>query len=362
MAPFDRKRQVTTPANDQPSAKRSHSTLDFDNSMNPVRRTVTGVLIPLEQGIAFPTEEDEFVDAHEAQDDLADGGADGAESMGEGDDEAVRLGGHSKQSLDDGDAEEDDDDLFKSTFGIDASQANRREVEEDEYDSDDSTGTGTKLSAKVRGKQPATEYDIVQADHTGTCNGRPGESTPALSSQGVKVDTSKSPSSFANYDKNTSRSTATPAPPPVQKDINPDKDLSWPLRTHKKFHDRAVQLIPRLELPAHRYWIGVLNVDKKPQYAKEEKHFTWMKGNRVITVETIWNTYQMTTMTDGFVLLLGGVERVDFKDKCAELDYFNDRKIIFQAVLEDDPAAKGREVSEGCIPPASDPTKVIEID
>ncbi|KAK5124456.1 hypothetical protein LTR85_001673 [Meristemomyces frigidus] len=354
MAPLDRKRQAAAPADNQPPAKRSHSSLNFDTSMNLIRRTATGVVIPLAQAINYNTEEDDFVEAHETQDDLADGVADGAESMGGDDGDATSSSSR--------DVEEDDDDLFKSTFGKAASQPSLHEDYDDDDDSDDSRGVSTKSSAKAKGKLPVTDYDFVKAEHTDTCKRSPAASTPPPGSHKVKAEASKSPSSFANYDNTTRHSTATPAPPPVKKEINPDKDMSWPLRTHKRFHDKAVQLIPRLELAAHRYWIGVLHVDRKPQNAREEKHFTWMKGNCLITVETIWHECRAKMMDDEFVLLLGGVERVDLTDRCEELDYFNDKKIIFQAVKETDPAAKGREISEGIIPPLpQDPTKVIEI-
>ena len=74
-----------------------------------------------------------------------------------------------------------------------------------------------------------------------------------------------------------------------------------------------------------------------------------MKGNRVTTVETVWNTYYQTTAIDNFVLLLG-YEKVDFKDRMEELDYFNCKKIIFRAVDEKHQDAKGREICEGVIP------------
>lgn len=367
MAPISHKRHAITPADYQPSPKRSQSSPNFDTSMNLIRRTATGVAIPLQQAISYPIEDDDFVDAHEAQDDLADGGADGTESAEEGEEHGKTLSRRKNEQLDNADDEDDDDDdesdgdLFHKTFGKPAHQTSRDEDEEDDCDSDDTHGSETKRSAKGKGKQRTAHYTIVKAEHTDGCSGSPGALTPPRAQRDVKTEISKSPSSYAKDDGNKRRPTA-PAPPNGPKEINPEKDMTWPLRTHKRLHDKAVQLIPRLELAPQRYWIGVLNIDKKPQHAKEEKHFTWMKGNRVITVETIWHSYQTARMTDGFVLLLGGVDRVDFKTKCEELDYFNDKKIIFQAVYETDPIAKGRELSEGCIPPPPpDPTNVIEI-
>jgi hypothetical protein len=59
--------------------------------------------------------------------------------------------------------------------------------------------------------------------------------------------------------------------------------------------------------------------------------------------------YQRSTATEDFVILLG-YERVEFTDCVEELDWFGEKKVIFRAVMETHPDAKGRELSEGIIP------------
>ena len=90
-----------------------------------------------------------------------------------------------------------------------------------------------------------------------------------------------------------------------------------------------------------------------------------MKGNRLTTVETVWHMYQQTTATEQFTLLLGH-EKLELEDKVEELDYFNDKKIMFRAVGQNDPDAKGRKLCEFVVPKESAAKKVsrevIEID
>ena len=362
-SPSSLKRQGATLRYDQPPAKRQQSTLDFDTNMRPVRRTVTGVLIPLNQGITLPAEhEEEFVDAPEEQDHLADGGGDVMDVVTDQREDDVDVQ-HSEGGEDD--EEDDDDDLFAKAFGNVDKRPPQEDDSEDENagneddDSDDSRGVATKLSAKAKGKQRATDYDFVKYEHTDDCNGARSASTPP-GSPTIKPEISKTPS-IPDYGADARRSTSTaplvaPQQPPQPKEANLERDQSRALKFHRKFHDKAYQLRPRLPLASHRYWIGVLNVDRKPINAKDEKHFTWMKGNRFTTVATVWHTYQTTTMTDGFVLLLGGVENVDFKDRCEELDYFNDKFVLFRAVDAKDPVSKGTELGAGC------PPVVIQID
>lgn len=42
---------------------------------------------------------------------------------------------------------------------------------------------------------------------------------------------------------------------------------------------------------------------------------------------------------------------MDFKDKCEDLDQFNDKFVLFRAVDKHDPLAKPKEVGRDCPPP-----------
>ena len=108
---------------------------------------------------------------------------------------------------------------------------------------------------------------FVATEHTKGCTSPPGPSTP--------------PPEKSQKSRSSSAQLTGPRPP------NAQKDLSWNLRRLKKFYFRAKELIPRLPLAEHRYWIGVLNVGKNPDNFKCEKDFIWMKGNRKTTVETV---------------------------------------------------------------------------
>lgn len=146
-----------------------------------------------------------------------------------------------------------------------------------------------------------------------------------------------------------------PVPP------NPDKDLCKNLIEFEKFKNRAVDLIPCLPLAEKRYWIGVLHENVRTKTVKNETDFLWMKGNRLTTVSTVWYTYSTTTASEGFVLLLGH-QRPGFNDRMEELDYFNEKKIIFRAMNEKSAFAKGKEMCEGVIPPEIVQSEVIELD
>ena len=117
-----------------------------------------------------------------------------------------------------------------------------------------------------------------------------------------------------------------------------------------------------MPLAPHRYWIGVLNIDANATTFHQEKHFTWMKGNRVTTIETIWNTYATMAATEDFVLLLGGVEKVQEKDCMEELDYFNDKRIMLRAVKKGTPEAKGKLLGGDLVPRVVKNVEVMEID
>jgi hypothetical protein len=46
-------------------------------------------------------------------------------------------------------------------------------------------------------------------------------------------------------------------------------------------HAKAKGVLPNLEIPAKRYWIGVLHHDKSPEEQLSESDFQWMKAHAV---------------------------------------------------------------------------------
>ncbi|EME81142.1 uncharacterized protein MYCFIDRAFT_176455 [Pseudocercospora fijiensis CIRAD86] len=116
------------------------------------------------------------------------------------------------------------------------------------------------------------------------------------------------------------------------------RDLGKSLRAFQKFHTRVLHLIPRLpnwsSLPARRYWIAVLHMDRKPTSSSlSEKDFLWMKGNRFSTISTIWNSYQTRSMCDpeDFVLVSRG-EVLGMEVKAEELDWFGEKLVVLRAM------------------------------
>ena len=55
--------------------------------------------------------------------------------------------------------------------------------------------------------------------------------------------------------------------------------------------------------------------------------------------------------------MLLGHEKVDFKDIMEQLDYFSDKKVIFRAVPNEHPDAKGRELTAGIAKMDAEPVK-----
>ncbi|KAK3656454.1 hypothetical protein LTR22_009727 [Elasticomyces elasticus] len=182
-----------------------------------------------------------------------------------------------------------------------------------------------------------------------------------------------SPTEHAPGCNNNSRSASTP-PPPTSTITSPNrnnpkptppaltqkkaeeadfvKDLRRSLTQQRKLHDKAKLFTPRLPLDAHRYWVCVLHEGRKVSTIGR------MKANRFTTIATIWHTHATTTLSNGFVLLLGH-ERVDFKDCLGELDYFHDKFVCLRAVAKDSEQAKGKELGEGC---PAEVNEVIELD
>ena len=289
--------------------------------------------------VAKEDDEDDFVDAKEDLESEAgdtsgatavgdfDGDGDRASVTDEGDQEDVealeKANADAAAELEA--AAQEEPDLFETTFGAKASQDSEEQNEDDEDLMEVDGEDFSNVQKTSPGKAPGSYRESLKSEHAKGCNPSRGPSTPSDSADG------------------------TPGPPAPPKAPDPVNDASRNLKHLKSLHNRAVQLIPRLPLAAHRYWIGVLNLDVNPKYFNTEKHFTWMKGNRFTTVETVWHTYQQVTASEGFVLLVG-YERVQDKDRMEELDYFNDKKIVLRAVHGNRPEAKGRALCEGVVP------------
>ncbi|KAK5738598.1 hypothetical protein LTR17_005934 [Elasticomyces elasticus] len=241
------------------------------------------------------------------------------------------------------DAEEPD--LFSKSF---PNVKKEKEEDGDEIEIVDSPGQ-TKTNAESKSKQHTSNgYHYHDAtEHTTGCNPNPN-------ARSASTPPPPSTTSSRNNKPNSNM------PPTQKKPEEADfiKDLRRSLTQQRKLHDKAKLFTPRLPLDAHRYWVCVLHEGRKVSTITSEKHFTWMKANRFTTIATIWHTHATTTLSNGFVLLLGH-ERVDFKDCLGELDYFHDRFVCLRAVGEGTEQAKGKELGEGC---PREEGEVIELD
>lgn len=179
-------------------------------------------------------------------------------------------------ALEDVEGEEDDDDCDNDSSMTEHGLIGK-EHRGDDMDIDGEETDGGDLFSTAFVDQPDAPEDsdedeppapiestFIATEHTKGCTSSRGPSTPPPE---------KSRSSSAQL--------AGPRPP------NPHRDLSWNLRRLNRFYLRAKELIPRLPLAEHRYWIGVLSVKNKPDNFKDEKDFLWLKGNRMTTVETV---------------------------------------------------------------------------
>lgn len=134
------------------------------------------------------------------------------------------------------------------------------------------------------------------------------------------------------------------------------KSLSVPLVQHQKLHIRCFQLIPRLDLASHRYWIAVIEPKRRPENVRKETHLTWMKGNRFTTAKTVKHYFkQAGLVTEEFVLLHAGRKVAD-DVMVQELDLWDDKFVLFRAVWAHSAAAKGRDVAQGLV------VEIIELD
>lgn len=133
--------------------------------------------------------------------------------------------------------------------------------------------------------------------------------------------------------------------------LGPDdlRDVSKILKREQNWHNKVAFLHPADPLRSHRYWIGVLKRGLKMQTASKEEHFTWMKGNRFTTVETVRKHYELSDTLDGGVLIIGG-EKPNDEDRVEEFDLCNDKVVLFRIAGVDTPQAAGSEVTKGLVP------------
>ena len=213
----------------------------------------------------------------------------------------------------------------------------------------DNTGASERYTAAYHSAIKRTS-DTSQDQHVSGCSGTRGASTPPATPPPEPTQSSK-----------TEVKSELKSEPKFEQKLDPKvwlgpddlRDVAKPIFREKRWHDKVAHLHPRVPLASHRYWIGVLNPGMKSRSACKEEHFTWMKGNRFTTVETVSRVYAATTMHEG-VFIMGG-ERPEITDRMEELDLFNDKVVLFQVVEEGTPAAVGRLLTEGLV------TKEIEV-
>ena len=278
----NRKRQINSSQPDDTPSKRTCSTLGFDASMKPVRRTASGVIIPLEQGITLTDDMDEFEDALEQQVDLADN------SEGDGMEDGMPEGNAFDTNGIEQNHEEDADDLFTTTFGA----GDNGHASEDDGDGD---GVNHSKNQTKTDRLNKTAKD----DHEDGCNHNRGVSTPPDSpaTKGKRASASKSNARQEANNKDTQSTAKTlTSPAVIEKEPRPDKDEWRPRKLHRKLHERAKACKPQLKLASHRYLIAVASPERSATRCKDEKHFVWMKGNRMTTVETVWHEYRTAAL------------------------------------------------------------------
>jgi hypothetical protein len=175
-----------------------------------------------------------------------------------------------------------------------------------------------------------------QGEHSAGCSNTRGASTPPATpphqpTPGPKTDLRIDPK------------------PNLQHYTGPDdlRDVPRPFTRERRWHEKVAHLHPAYALPPHRYWIGVLNPGRQLSTACKEHHFTWMKGNKYTTVETVRRVYATTTMKEGVLIMAG--ERPKDEDRVDSLDYFNDKIVLFSIVDEGSPESVGRKITEGLV-------------
>jgi hypothetical protein len=217
------------------------------------------------------------------------------------------------------------------------------------------TGASEKYAAAYHNSiKRSLDTSQQQDQHASGCDGTRGASTPAAT-----------PPTEATQSSDNDAKPGPKSPPKSEPKsegkvwLGPDdlRDVAKAVLREKRWHEKVAHLHPRVPFASHRYWIGLLNPDTKPKNASKEEHFTWMKGNRLTTVETVSRVYAATTMLEG-VFMMGG-ERPELQDRMEELDLFNDKVVMFQVAQEGTPASVGRLITEGLV---TKEIEVIELD
>ncbi|OCL10223.1 hypothetical protein AOQ84DRAFT_387654 [Glonium stellatum] len=107
---------------------------------------------------------------------------------------------------------------------------------------------------------------------------------------------------------------------------------------HQEFHNLARRLKPDQQISAKRYWVGILHHDISPDDVSSEADFLWIKAHSRITVQTIEDQYIQRYPSIEIVLKFAYY----IPPKSAtlpDLDYWNDKIIIFRAVELTSPEA-----------------------
>lgn len=185
-------------------------------------------------------------------------------------------------------------------------------------------------------------------EHCVGCSGAPGASTP------TQPPSKPPPPQLATGTGTTANSQKDAEPKSSAEEkvwLGPDdlRDVSKTLKRERQWHNKVALLHPADPLRSHRYWIGVLKRGLKVQTASKGEHFTWMKGNRFTTVETVRKTYELSDTLDGGVLIIGG-EKPEDEDCVEQFDLCNDKIVLFRIAGMDTPQAVGSEVTKGLVP------------
>jgi len=195
-------------------------------------------------------------------------------------------------------------------------------------------------------KHTAAYYSILKK----TSNSSQGEHTPGCSN----TRSASTPPATPPHPLNSAPKTDSKPEQKIWAGPDDLRDLAKAFQREKRWHEKVAHLHPSFVLPPHRYWIGILNPGLVPRTACKEGHFTWMKGNKYTTVETIRRVYASVTMKEG-AFMLGG-ERPKDEDCVESLDLFNDKIVLFTIADEGTPAAVGRKITEGLVP------ELVELD
>jgi hypothetical protein len=197
----------------------------------------------------------------------------------------------------------DPEDLFASTFGQKVTNTHNDDDDDDDEEDDEETNlrptkqaqSSTTIAATLK-SQGYEYHDSPTRVATPPPPSKSSQTTPPTAGT---ISTTR----IANLNTVAHAGAAAVVP----------RDLDGGLRAYRRFHDRAMYLIPRLPNWnsidwTRRYWVAVALMEKKPDNAKQEKDFMWMKANRFTTVRTVWHNFQLRALCDpdDFVLVCRG--------------------------------------------------------